>query len=135
MSQFLVVGTVLNNWETGNMVVHPFQLGEAVIEQSKKQQAFRIFKRKHLLETALDWRVKIAANPSIQTASISEGAGVTDGRVRQILRLTKLHQEIQGAILALPPIEAKKRFPEKLLRAWTPLGLEEQLNQFGALKR
>jgi hypothetical protein len=135
MSQFLVVGTVLKNWEDGNMVVHPFRLGEAVIEQSQKQQNFHIFKRKHLLETALDWKAKMALTPSIKTAYISEKVGVTDGRVRQIFRLTKLHQNIQRAILALPPREAKKRFPEKLLRKWTPLDHEEQLSQFSALIR
>lgn len=132
MSQFLVVGTVLNNWEISAMIVHPFRLGEAVIEQSKKQLTFHIFKRKHLLETALDWKAKIDANLSIQTASISEMAGITDSRVRQILRLTKLHQDIQKAILALSPNEAKKCFPEKLLRTWTPLPIEDQLSQFRA---
>lgn len=130
MSQFLVVGTVLNNWEDGNIVVHPFRLGEAVIMESKKQQTFRILKGKHLLETALDWKAKMALNRSVQTGYISECAGVSDGRVRQILRLAKLHENIQAEILSLPPQKAKKRFPEKLLRQWTPLSPENQLAQF-----
>lgn len=106
-----MVGTALNNWETGNMVVHPFRLGEAIIEQSKKQHSFRILKGKHLLETALDWKAKIELNPSLKTTYIYGHVGVSDGRVRQILRLAKLHENIQTEILSLPPPESEKAFP------------------------
>ena len=112
------------------MVVHPFRLGEAVIKQSKKQHSFRILKGKHLLETALDWKAKIELTPSLKTTYISERVGISDGRVRQILRLAKLHKNIQAEILSLPPQKAKKRFPEILLRQWTPLSPKKQLALF-----
>ena len=72
----------------------------------------------------------MAANPLIQSSDIAEAVGLSAIRVRQILRSTKRHPENQEAILKLSPKQARKRFPERLLRDWLPLTQSEQLSQF-----
>ncbi len=132
MTQFLIVGMVHQDWSTGAAVVHPFKLGDAVLRKCRKAIPFKVFRKKHLLETALDWQAKKDANPYIQAVDIAKVAGLSVCRVHQILRFARLHPEIQEAILKLGPKQAKKRFPERLLRTWTPLEREEQLSQFRA---
>lgn len=131
MSQFLIAGVLSNDWQEGGMVVHPFTLGATATQPAQKRVTFRILPRKHLLETALDWEAKKAANPHIQTAEIAKEAGISPGRVRQIMRLLKLHADIRAAILKLRPKQAKKCFPERTLRKWTTLPLSIQLVHFG----
>jgi hypothetical protein len=130
MTQLLFVGLIHQDWSTGAAVVHPFKLGDAVLRKSRKAIKFKVFRKKHLLETALDWQAKQAANPHIQAVDIAETAGLSVCRVHQILRFARLHPEIREDILKLSPKQAKKRFPERLLRKWTPLSQEEQLSQY-----
>jgi len=130
MTQFLIVGLIHQDWSEGTAVVHPFKLGDGALRKSGKAIKFKVFRKKHLLETALVWEAKRAANPHIQAVDIAEAAGLSVCRVHQILRFARLHPEIREAILKLSPKQAKKRFPERLLRKWTPLSNEGQLNQF-----
>jgi len=132
MTQFLIVGLIHQDWSAGAEVVHPFKLGDVIIREKRGPVKFKVLRNKHLLETALDWEAKRAANPHIQAVDIAKAAGLSPCRVNQILRFVRLHPEIQKAILDLSPRKAKKCFPERLLRKWTPLPQEEQLNQFRA---
>ena len=129
MTQFLIVGMVHQDWSAGAEVVHPFKLGNAGIREIRKPVKFKVLRNKHLLETALDWEAKRAANPHIQAVDIAKAAGLSPCRVNQILRFARLHPEIKKAILKLNPKKAKKSFPERLLRQWTPLTESEQLSQ------
>lgn len=61
---------------------------------------------------------------------IAKAAELSTCRVRQILRFSKLHPGIQEAMLNLSPTQARKHFPERLLREWLPLSQSEQLSQF-----
>lgn len=132
MNQYLIFGIIGSDWENSSFVVHPFRLGEQVLKLAKDVVHFRIQRNKHLLVTALDWGEKIAANPYIQTADVARMAACSTGRVRQILRLRKLHPDIQGAILALPGKQAMKRFLERMMRTWVSMPESEQLSQFEA---
>ena len=129
MTQFLIAGVVHQDWSDGAMVVHPFRLGDALIRGSRKAIPFKVLRGKHVLETALAWKAKMSANPHIQTSDVAQAVGLSAIRVRQILRFTKLHPEIQVAILNLNSKQARKRFPERLLREWLPLSQSEQLSQ------
>lgn len=130
MTQFLIFGVIANDWAERVAVVHPYRLNEQVLRRRSKAIKFKVLKGKHLLETALDWQAKKAANPYVQAVEIAEAAGLSPCRVRQILRLALLHPNIQKAILQLSPKQAKKRYPERLLRKWMPMDLSEQLSQF-----
>lgn len=130
MTQFLIFGMVANDWIERVAVVHPFKLNDHVLRRKTKALKFKIVRRKRLLETALDWQAKKAANPHIQAVDIAEATGLSPCRARQILRFARLQPEIQAAILQLCPQKAKKRFPERLLRQWIPLPRSEQLSQF-----
>jgi len=134
MNQLMIAGTLSNDWADGAMVVHPFTLGEPVIRKTKQVVRFKILKGKHLLETAMDWQAKIDANPHIQKADIARDVGVTARRVRQIMRLLKLHPDIQAEILNGPKNRAKCPLPESLVRRWTALPPKEQLVQLAHLK-
>jgi hypothetical protein len=130
MTQFLVFGIVANDWSERVAVVHPFKVNEQILRRKPKALKFKVLRGKHLLETALDWQAKKAANPHIQAVEIAKAAGLSPCRVRQILRFALLHPEICDAILKLSPRQAKKCFPERLLRQWVPLVRSEQLSQF-----
>ena len=132
MTQLLLVGLIHQDWIEGAAVVHPFKLGDGALRKSRKAIKFKVFRKKHLLETALDWQAKKVANPHIQAVDIAKTAGLSPCRVRQILRFALLHPKIQAAILQLSSRPAKKLFPERLLRQWTPLPQSEQLSQFRA---
>lgn len=133
MNQYLITGIIGSDWKNSSFVVHPFRFGGHVFTSAKKVVTFRIKRNRHLLVTALDWAEKKAANPHIQTADIARMAGCSTGRVRQIIRLQKLHQDIQRAILALPNKLAVKRYPEHLMRKWITLPDDEQLSHFEAV--
>ena len=130
MTQLLIVGLIHQDWSEGAAIVHPFKLRDAILRNSRKTIRFKVLRRKHLLETALDWQAKKAAKPHIQAVDIAEAAGLSACRVNQILRFARLHPEIQNAVLKINPKQAKKRFPESLLRQWIPLSRSEQLSQF-----
>lgn len=134
MNQFVIAGTLSNDWADGVMVVHPFTLGEPVIRKAKQAVRFKMLKGKHLLETAIDWQAKIAANPHIKTADVARDALLSTGRVRQVLRLLKLHPKIQVEILGGPKNRAKCLLPERLVRRWITLSPEQQLVQLSQLK-
>ena len=134
MNQYLIVGIIGSDWENSSFVVHPFRVGEQILKLAKDVVHFRIQRNKHLLVTAVDWGGKIAANPHIQTADVARMAACSTGRVRQILRLQRLHPDIQRAILAMPGKQAVKRFPERLMRTWVSMPANEQLSQFEAHK-
>jgi len=130
MTQFLIVGVVHQDWSDGAMVVNPFKLGDALIRRSRRAIRFKVLRRKHVLETALIWKAQMTANPHIQPSDVAEAVGLSAIRVRQILRFAKLHPEIQEAILKLSPKQARKHYPERLLREWLPLSQTKQLSQF-----
>ena len=132
MTQLLIVGMVHQDWSAGAEVVQPFKLGNSLIREKRKPVKFKVLRNKHLLETALNWEAKRAANPHIQAVEIAKAAGLSPSRVNQILRFARLHPVIRNAILDLSPRKAKKCFPERLLRKWTSLSQEEQLRQFRA---
>ena len=130
MTQFLIAGVVYQDWSDGAMVAYPFKLGDALIRRSRKAIRFKVLRGKHVLETALAWKAQMTVNPYIQSSDVAEAVGLSAIRVRQILRFAKLHPEIQQAILMLSPKQARKHFPERLLRDWLPLSQSEQLSQF-----
>ena len=130
MTQFLIAGVMHQDWSDGVMVAHPFRLGDALIRRSEKAVRFKVLRGKHVLETALAWKAQMTANPNIQPSDVAEAVGLSAIRVRQILRFANLNPEIQEAILKLSPKQARKRFPERLLREWLRLSQTEQLSQF-----
>jgi len=130
MTQFLIFAIVANDWLERVAVVQPFKLNEQILKRRPKTLKFKVLEGKHLLETALDWQAKRSANPHIQTVEIAKAAGLSPCRVRQILRFALLHPKIHKAILELKPKQAKIRFPERILRQWTPLPQSKQLSEF-----
>ncbi len=69
------------------------------------------------------------ADPHISSAHIAKEAGVTPGRVRQILRLTRLDPSIQTSILALRGEVADRQYPERFLRTLIVLPPDEQVER------
>lgn len=114
--------------------MHPFTLGKEVLQKAKRQQRFRITGRKHLLATAIEWRTILADNPHVSSADIAKEVAITAGRVRQILRFTKLHPELQADILSLSKRAARKRYPEVILRQLTVLPVGQQLERYAAIR-
>ncbi len=92
--------------------MHPFTLGKEALQKAKRQKRFRIIGRKHLLATAIEWKTILADNPHVSSADIAKEVGITAGRVRQILRFTKLHPELKADILSLSKEAAESAIPK-----------------------
>ena len=114
--------------------MHPFTLSKEALQKAKRQKRFRITGRKHLLATAIEWKAILAENPHVSSADIAKEVGITAGRVRQILRVTKLHPELQADILSLSKRAARKSYPEVILRQLTVLPVDQQLERYAAIR-
>lgn len=126
----IIAGLTGFDWSTTGFAVHPFKLDERRLEAGSRWLEFTIYKKRHLLATAVQWRQQLGENPHLGTSVIASQVGVSAMRVRQILRLTKLHPNIQKLILSLPYKEASGSFSERALRELVALPPEEQLARF-----
>ncbi len=66
-------------------------------------------------------------------AELARHAGVSRARVTQIMKLLRLAQDIQSAILALPPTTPERLVTERKLRELVDLTVEEQRERFTAI--
>ncbi len=126
----ILAGLVGYDWSTGGFAVHPFKLDERRLEASAGRVKFTLYKKRHILATALQWRRQLDDNPHLGTRDIATQIGVTVIRIRQILRLAKLHPSIQEHILSMPCKQANRSFSEHALRELVVLQPEEQLSRF-----
>jgi len=126
----VIAGLLGMDWSTGGFAVHPFKLDECRLEASSGRVKFTLYKKRHILATTLQWRKQLDDNPHLGTRDIASQIGVTAIRIRQILRLSKLHPSIQAHILSLPGKEASRGFSEHALRELVALQPEEQLIRF-----
>lgn len=88
----------------------------------------------HLLATAINLKAILAENPHVSSADIAKEVGITAGRIRQILRFTKLHPEIQADILRLSKRAARKHYPEVILRQLTVLQIDQKMERYAAIR-
>lgn len=126
----VTAGLVGSDWATGGFVVHPFKLDERRLQALHRKVRFSVFKKRHTLATALKWRSLLDANPHLGTEDIANQVGLSGNRVRQILRLLKLHPIIQTVILDTSFKISKRTFSERSLREFVIMTPEEQLNRF-----
>lgn len=126
----VIAGLLGMDWSTGGFAVHPFKLDECRLEGSSGRVKFTLYKKRHILATTLQWRKQLDENPHLGTRDIASQIGVSVIRIRQILRLSKLHPSIQAYILSLPGKEASPGFSEHALRELVALQPEEQLIRF-----
>lgn len=120
------------DWSTGAEVVHTFKLGDSVLRKSRKAIQFRVFRKKHLLETTLDWQAKKAANLHIQAVDIAKATELSPCRVNLILRFARLHPEIQKSNSETGPKAGQETLPRAAFEEVEPLSHEEQLSQYRA---
>ena len=59
---------------------------------------------------------------------------MSPGRVREILRLTKLHPDIQSDILRMDRKKAVRRYPEQILRKLTSIPREQQVERYARIR-
>lgn len=126
----ILAGLAGFDWSKGGFAVHPFKLDERRLEASTGRVKFTIYKKRHILATALKWKQQLEDNPHLAAQDIASQIGVSAARVRQILRLAKLNPGIQEYILSLPEKEASRHFSEHILRKFVVLKPEEQFTRF-----
>ena len=86
----------------------------------------------HIIHLALSWRNAMEVGLVGSCAEIGQRVGLSDGRVRQIVRLANLHPKIVVFLQALKSKAALNAFPERRLRTISPLPLGQQVNAFQA---
>lgn len=116
ISQSDIAGLIGYDWSTGGFAVAPFKLDERRLEASAGRVKFTVYKKRHILATAVQWRRQLNENPHLTPRGIAAQVGVNVIRVRQILRLCKLHLAVQDLILTLPYKETRRTFSDHALR-------------------
>jgi hypothetical protein len=127
----LTAGLVGTDWNKGGFVVEPFTLSEALLERASKPVRFIIYKNRHLIATALEWRRLLNDHPHLGTADIAAQVKLSKRRTRQILALANLHPDIRKRILAVPFKHSQRTGTEKHLRSICSLPHFRQLARRG----
>jgi hypothetical protein len=130
MSQSIIVGVVSSDWANGSFVIHPFQTGREVMERAANRKRFTLDPRKHILATALEWKAVMDGDPYISSGVIAHELKLTPSRIRQILRLTRLHPDIQKRLLEMPLEESLKKFSGRKLKKLSEMPPKAQLEEF-----
>lgn len=115
-TQSFDVAVLQDDWNENAVLLHPGNLRQQLLTQASGIPVFRYDPSKHVLEVAIEWKQQIAMNQHISSADIATQVGLTSGRVRQILRFTNLHLNVQKSILELVRLRGRKAVPERLLR-------------------
>jgi hypothetical protein len=123
----LTAGLVGTDWNKGGFVIEPFTLSETLLEKASKPVRFIIYKNRHLLATALEWRGLLDQHPHLGTSDIAAQVKLSKRRTRQILALANLHPEIRERILAAPFKRSQRTGTEKHLRSICSLPHSKQL--------
>jgi hypothetical protein len=135
MSQSILVGVVSSDWANGSFVVHPFQTDRAVMDRTANRKRFNLDSKKHILATAMEWKAIMDGDVSISSAVVARETGITSGRARQIIRLTRLQPGIQETLLAMPLDKSKAMFPESVLLLISAKPWKTQIEEFGKLMK
>lgn len=116
MGQKFVIEVARSDWGKGVEVVHPFSLRVSGKCDTTAESNLKIDRSRHILHTALRWKRYMSETRIIPSSVIALHAGVSPGRVRQILRLNNLDSELREHILAMDPATSMREFSEAKLR-------------------
>jgi hypothetical protein len=103
-------------WNGGVEVLEPFKENQKASWGVSPESVFVIDRKQHLLHTAMRWQAYMAETRMVPSSVIAFHAGVSPGRVRQILKLNRLDQDLKAHILAMDPATANKKYAESRLR-------------------
>ena len=126
-----LIGVVRDSWNQGILAVHP-------VRRTWGDYTENTFlmdscpEEKHIIHPALNWRKALQAGLVDSCDEIGQHVGLSDGRVRQIVRLAGLHPKIVRFLYALRGKVALKAFSEHRLRTISPLSQGQQVNAFRA---
>ena len=130
-----LIGVVRDSWNQGILGVHPVrQTWGGYTERTSLMESCP--EEKHIIHLALNWRGALKAGLVDSCTEIGQRVGLSDGRVRQIVRQANLHSEIVAFLQSLRGKPAVRAFSEHRLRTILPMPLGQQVNafrlQFGA---
>ncbi len=123
------IGVVRDAWSQGTLVVHPVRQNLEYYNEDTFIMESRP-KEKHVIHLALNWREALKAGLVGSCAEIGQRVGLSDGRVRQIVRMADLHPEIVAFLQSLRSESELKAFPERRLRSLSPFPMDRQLDAF-----
>ena len=130
----LIVGVPFGRWHSNPYLAWPFSAFAPKADLFSKPCGLQRGET-HPVFLALHWRNLLDSNPVLGAKDIAENEGLTRARVDQVLRLTKLDQEILDALQQMPEGTLKRAFSEPKLRKLVPLPRHEQIAGFRSLRQ
>ena len=123
----------MDDWSAGRVLLYPYKMGWDSLKRASGVKRFVYDKRKHLLETAREWKAQAAHYKGLSSNDIALQVGLSSSRVRQILRMNNLSDEIQDYILQVIDEHGITSVPERMLRTIAQEKLHKQLPLFERL--
>jgi hypothetical protein len=85
---------------------------------------------RHIIILSQNWEKALKQGLVGSCTEIGERFGLSGGRVRQIVRLSKVHPKIVGVLAGVRGKENLRRFSERRLRTVISLPQSQQLERF-----
>ena len=124
-----LIGVIQDTWKHGTRAVYPVKM--AWPTGPDKLVLLRACEEgKHIIHLALNWAEALRSGLVSSCAEIGDRVGLSNGRVRQIVRLARLNPEIGLRLRALDRSDSLVWVSENRLRRLIPLPWEDQLRQF-----
>lgn len=129
-TQSFYIAVQIDDWEERTILLNPGNIRQALLNDVSGISKFRYDSSKHILQIALEWKQQAINCQRFSSSYIAAQVGLSSGRIRQILRLTNLHPDVQNGILNHVESEGKHAFPERLVRQILKAPKAQQMQQF-----
>lgn len=124
----------MDDWAESSTLQYPGSIRGELLTRASGIRRFQYDSSKHILQTALGWKTQILLYQFISSTEIANQVDLSSGRVRQILRLTNLHPDVQSRILNLVKSKGKHAVPERFLRRILKAPKAQQMQRFEQLR-
>lgn len=124
-----LVGVVRDTWKDGTELAHPVRR-KWRDDPPPMELLLSCPPGKHLIHLSQNWSEALKSGLVGSSTEIAEKVGFTSGRVRQIVRLSRLDPTITEFLFALNGKEALQGFSETSIRRLIGLPREMQVSSF-----
>ncbi|MBB5350670.1 hypothetical protein HNR46_000898 [Haloferula luteola] len=124
-----LVGIIRDTWKDGMELAHPIRR-KWRDDPPAMELLLACPPGKHLIHLSQNWSQALQSGLVASSTEIAEKCGVTSGRVRQIVRLSGLAQEITEFLSGLNGQKALRGFSESRIRSLVGLPPDMQVQRF-----
>lgn len=138
LSSFLVIISLpKDSWFQAPEILFPFRsfsISQDQVAEALSQFQIKRQKNIHVIVFAQRWKALLEENPFLSAKEIAEHQGLSDSRVREIIRLNKLEPSIQAFLENLRNPQQIRFFGYTKLAYLTKLSHSEQVIEFEKIR-